>query len=505
LFREDGDGVRAATAAEAAAAEGKAARKERERVERDGFLARAKTGRLDAGDARFLGEIEALACGRSSRSPLLSALGRKESPESAHAFLLACGAWNDLVNPWPSRAGCPLKPPSAPLATAGGSARRDLRGLRAYAIDNPWSRDPDDAISIDGDTLWVHVADPEAAVPAGSAVDLEALERGQTLYLPELQVPMLPVEAVERFGLGLADESPALSFAFRLDDSGGAECAEIVRSTARVTRMTYPEADAALRGESTDEEVRRDLHALEKAAERRRAFRAANGSVEIEIPEIRLRVDSGDISIERAGPWRSASIVRECMFAAGETAARWAFSRGIPFPYYGQESPADGSDRGDGLSAMFARRRRMKAGAFSTTPNAHRGAGLPFYAQVTSPLRRYVDLVAHRQIAAALAGGTVLDAGTIVELVGAAQAASAANRQAERESEAFWTIAWLGRHPGWEGDAVGIGADGSSVWLPALGMETRLRNGRVRPDETARVRLETVDLAFRTCSFGLVS
>lgn len=509
LFREDGDRVRAASPDEARESREKARKKAEAAADREAFLAKAKAGRfgeegVSPGDERYFQEIEALALGKSAKSSLLAELKRQETPEAAHAFLLKCGRWTDSVNPYPARAQCPLKAPDCPLDEEDASPRRDLTMLESLAIDNPWSDDPDDAISIDGDIVWVHVADPSIAVRAGSASDLAALERGQTLYLPEGAIPMLPDAALERYGLGLADRSPALSFAIRFDPSGAAFLADLTPSIVRVRRMTYPEADGLLASHPA-------LRSLDGIATAREAFRAGNGAVDIAIPEVHVVVRDGEIALGAAEYWRSATIVRECMFAAGEACARWVFSLGAAFPFYGQEAPNDSGAEPDGIAGQFARRRRMKAGAYSTSPNAHRGAGLPFYAQVTSPLRRYIDLLAHRQLRLILRDGgfaepraaAAMGADDLLRPMAAAQAASAANRAAERASEAHWTIAWLGRHPGWEGEAIVIGQtpDGASAWLPALGLETRLKGVKAELNETIRVRLASVDVPLCSCSF----
>ena len=89
----------------------------------------------------------------------------------------------------------------------------DLTHLPAFAIDNAWTTDPDDALSLEGpNRLWVHVADVAALVLPDSPADLEARNRAASLYLPEMTVPMLPAEASERLALGIGDVSPALSF-----------------------------------------------------------------------------------------------------------------------------------------------------------------------------------------------------------------------------------------------------------------------------------------------------
>ena len=202
------------------------------------------------------------------------------------------------------------------------------------------------------------------------------------------------------------------------------------------------------------------------------------------------------------------------MLLAGEAAARWAFERGLAFPFYGQEAPADMGDtaKDEGLpqgpkslAAQFARRRLMRAGMWGPSPSAHRGLGLPFYAQVTSPLRRYQDLLGHMQLRAFLAGRPVLDADEISRRCALAQAASAATRQAERASDLHWTIAYLTRHPGWVGEAVLVGGAGPGAWqayVPELGLETKLRLGPDRfLDERLRVRLVRAEVASLESAF----
>ena len=127
-------------------------------------------------------------------------------------------------------------------AESGDRARIDLTAMESWAIDNAWSKDPDDAIAWDGSSIWVHVADPASAILPDSEVDGEALARGSTLYLPELTSPMLPGEALERFGLGLGATSPALSFRIEVAEDGSISEVETLVSTVRVRRCSYGEA-----------------------------------------------------------------------------------------------------------------------------------------------------------------------------------------------------------------------------------------------------------------------
>lgn len=528
----------------------KKARKESETAERAAFVDRAKRIRaerkkaaaaggaaegpvttptiFEESDGRFLSEIEALAYGKSEKSKACAELGISETPEAAQALLIAIGRWDETVNPHPLRALCPLAPPRVELGPAIRKPgtdleeldrpveeldRVDLTGMESWAIDNAWSKDPDDAIAWDGARAWIHVADPASTILPDSPADKEALSRGSTLYLPELISPMLPDEALRRFGLGLADISPALSFKIDVAEDGSITGVEAMASIVRVRRCSYGEADRLM-----DAGAAPGLMALADLAAHRIARRVANGAVEIDIPEVRIMVEgepgAKDIRIEALPKDHSSALVREMMLLAGEAAARWAFERSLAFPYYGQESPSDMGPAATGelspegesaLSVQFARRRLMRAGTWGPSPSAHRGLGLPFYAQVTSPLRRYQDLLGHMQLRAFLAGRQTLDADEISRRCALAQAASAATRQAERASDLHWTMAYLARHPDWVGDAIIVGNAGPGAWqvyLPELGLEARLRLGPDRsPDERVKLRLVRVDVAGLESSF----
>ena len=192
-----------------------------------GFIERARSGVVEAGDEEFLRPLEELARGRRRGSPVLKELGRAETPENAHALLLELGRWSARDLPYAGRAGLTLEAPHLAVGDPPREPRRDLTHLPALAIDDEGSLDPDDAVSVDEDgALWVHVADAASLVAPDSETDLEARGRGAALYLPDGQVPMLPRQAVDRLGLGLGGgESPALSFRLLLDGDGSiADC-----------------------------------------------------------------------------------------------------------------------------------------------------------------------------------------------------------------------------------------------------------------------------------------
>ncbi len=483
----------AEVARERAAREAKAA----EREAWNEFLSHARAGRCAAEDAAFLHEIEEVAWGQREQSRVLQALDCGQNPESAHGLLLRLGYWDGTVNPYPRRIGAPLAVATADLPELPDESRLDLTGLTAYAIDDEGNLDPDDALSLDGNRLWVHIADAAALVPPDSPADREARERGATLYLPETIVPMLPVEAVPRLGLGLSEVTPALSFGLTLDADGIVTDVEIAPSRVRVQRLSYEEVELRL-----DEEPFRTLHEL---AQRHRTRRRANRAVFIDLPEVKMRVADGQVAIKPLPRSRSRMLVTEAMLMAGEAAARFALERGLPFPFTTQDVAVGDADREPaGLAAMYALRRSLRPRLYSGQPGPYRGLGLDVYAQVTSPLRRYLDLVAHQQLRAFLRGGDPLEAQAIVERVGAAEVAARGIRRAERLSREHWTVVYLQQHPGWQGEGVLVEKrmPRGVVLIPDLALEARVKvSESVAPDSALPLRLTGLELPAREAYF----
>ncbi len=143
-------------------------------------LARVRQRRFEPEDRRYLAEVELMAYGRREKSRVLAELGRAQTPESAHGLLLELGVWDQTVDPYPRRLELPEQSPQLPLAELAAEARRDLTHLPAFAIDDQGTADPDDAVSIDGDRLWVHVADV-AALAALSIGGTQVEELRKTL------------------------------------------------------------------------------------------------------------------------------------------------------------------------------------------------------------------------------------------------------------------------------------------------------------------------------------
>ncbi len=467
----------------------KRAKKAAEEQEWADFLARVAAREIVGEDGRFLQDVVGVANGQMKQSKLLKALKMGETEENAHQLLLTLGYWDAAHNPHPARAGVSLASSTVPIPELLDEPRRDLTHLTAFAIDDAGNKDPDDAISWDTGRFWIHIADAAALVTPDSIADLEARGRGANLYLPEGTITMLPSAATAVLGLGLTEISPALSFCLTLDDDGEITDTEIMTSWVRVTRISYQEAEERL-----DESPFREMVAVTSAFEARRR---ENGSVNIELPEVRVRVKEGAVVIRPLPNLRSRDLVRDAMLMTGEAVARFAFANNIPIPYTIQDAPAEPLPEASTPSEMFGLRRKMTPSRQGNTPGAHFGLGMGMYAQATSPLRRYLDLVVHQQLRAYLRGEPLLDEQAVMERVGAAAALARELRYAERQSNRHWTLVYFQQHPDWQGEAIIVDKRGKRdvALIPKLAWETRLFSKKELPlDSTVTIKLRDVDL-----------
>ncbi len=473
------------------------ARREKEAARRDweAFLERLRRREATGEDGERLREVESLAFGQTDRSRILRALERPEQPESAHRALCELGHWPTRFNPHPFRQGVALADPDDEVPSLPDEARLDLTALETYAIDDPGNEDPDDAISVEGDRLWVHVADVGALVPPGSPLDLGARGRGSNLYLPERVVHMLPPRVTSALGLGLEARSPALSIGVAMDAEGEPRVETIAPSLIAARRSTYEEVDGLL--------DRPPFDRMAAAAERYRERRRRAGAVRIDLPEVSVRLDGDRVVVRPLVRSGSREMVADIMLMAGEAVARYALERGIPIPFASQP-PADSDQRSPGLSGMYALRRMMKPSRVGGTKGPHAGLGLEAYTRVTSPLRRYVDLLAHQQLRAHLRGEALLSAGELADRVAACEPANAAIRRAERLSNLHWKLVYLADNPDWTGEGVVVDRDGqrATLVLPELALETRLRLPREPAlDTPLRLRIREIDLYGLTAWF----
>jgi ribonuclease R len=337
--------------------------------------------------------------------------------------------------------------------------RRDLRAIPTVTIDSQSTRDIDDALAVvpaaaDGALrVLVSIADVDAFVAEGSALDLEARARGTSVYLAGRVVPMLP-EVLSGDAASLVPDRDrlALTVEMRIDPEGNITAVDIYESLiSSHARLDYDGVTELLtegRTGRVPESVLPTLRWLRTAAARLSAVRAARGGVELAREEAHVELDTATgepTSIEPRRETEAHRLVERLMVAANESVAAWLVARGLPGMYRVHDAPAPdrvqrltevarnfGLEPGFGpvltprglaafesqfRAARFAPAIRTVLGKtlgparYTVHPAPHFGLGAPLYLHFTSPIRRYADLAVHRVIKRHLEGDRAQSAG----------------------------------------------------------------------------------------------
>ena len=233
-----------------------------------------------------------------------------------------------------------------------GRGRRDFRDLPIVTIDGETAKDFDDAVLVrelehGGYELQVHIADVAHYVRPGTALDLEARLRGNSVYFPDRAIPMLPMElSTDVCSLRPNEDRLVLSCVMQLGPDGEVLSSEVLEGVIRsARRMTYAQVHNILQG---DAETRKEFAPLVPEFERMlmlaqkmNARREQRGSIDFDLPEPVIEFDDqgrmrGIVRSERT--WANR-LIEEFMLAANECVASWIESLGVPSMYRIHEKP----------------------------------------------------------------------------------------------------------------------------------------------------------------------
>jgi len=411
--------------------------------------------------ARWLAEVDQERTARDVAYEVLVKTGRLEA--TADPFPLLAG----LEVAFGARA---LEAAERLIPFAGSSERVDFTGAWTVSIDDEETEEIDDAFSLEpvtgGWRLGIHIADVAHYVRKGDALDDEAARRGVTAYLPTQRVLMFP----ERLSCDLAslrpgELRPSFSLALDVDEEGNIREARLVPGVVRVRwRLSYDEADRAIAEDAG--EMGDHLRRLRRWAQRWADERFRRGALWLRRPEVKVRVCDGRIRVKRLDPGTPGRfLVSELMVLMNHIAAEHAARWGIPIIFRAQDPPAHPPD--DELRAQLRMAydplrieqivRGLQRSRLSLSPQPHAGLGLSAYTQLTSPIRRFADLVVQRQIRAALVGEPYpYEREELLHVLAAAETVEREMRALEQRAQRYWLLEYLRQLPEQEMEAVVI-------------------------------------------------
>ena len=447
--------------------------KEREKTEFVEHIKQALAGKSvewSDSDRLRLESIEKLALGMEGSKvaqEIIKEIGRKFDARGAFDLLVDIGWWSKHENLFLRRSSYPVnfskkvldvvQPRLQSEPAEADASYIDLTHLKVCTIDDESTTEIDDGLSVeyleDGRSkLWIHIADPTRLVNPGDELDLEARRRSTSLYLPTGMVSMFPTElATGPMSLVEGRVCSALSFGVILDELGGVKEYEIHSSLIKPTyRLTYDDVDEILQLGIQNEP---EISDLAKSSYLRRSWRKEKGAIQIKMPESIIKVrDNEDVTIELIDSSPSRQLVAEMMILAGQIGGMYGTEHNLPLPYRGQPQPELPPEEEllqlpPGPTRFCAIRSCMPRSEMSMSPIRHASLGLDSYVQVTSPIRRYTDLLSHFQIKAHLRGEELpFSREELQEIVYSVSSSSYEATLVERQTNRYWSLEYLRRN-----------------------------------------------------------
>ena len=450
-------------------------------------------------DISWIHEIEQVAYNQSKHSKAMSALSIENTPENAHRLLIKIKYWSELNNPYPQRNK--IYQDEDLKFSESIKDRKDLTHLKCFAIDNSDSSDADDAISIEGDKVWIHIADVASFVDINSDLDLFAQKRASNLYLPDQILHMLPPKISEVCSLGAHEISNAVSVGFLIVDPEISEI-EIHLSQIRVTKMSYEEADKSLHENAS-------LLKLNEVAKEHKKFRDSNGAIRLDLPKTDIKVKDERVLVFPQIKSESREMVSELMVVAGRAIAQYSIENNISMPYLSQ-APGKFSDEIIGnihslsLSKAFEAAKGFSRSKLSVKSSIHAGLGLEAYIRVTSPMRRYLDLIVQQQLVNYISNLELLNENDIKDRIKVNNASMSKINKASRQSVEHFRCLYFKQNRSWEGEGVVIEIIGNKTLLmiPEFAIITQVKV-KTEPNLEDRIQLKvsSINLFERSVDF----
>ena len=383
---------------------------------------------------------------------------------------------------------------------SGDEVRKDLTALPLMTIDGQSTQDFDDALSIEkvGDQfrLGIHIVDVGHFVHKGDIIDQEALARGSSIYMPDQKISMLPASLAEGLcSLKAGEIRPAISTMVNLSPSLEIIDYEILPSLINVKhQLTYYDVN-----QTADQN--QEVLILRKIAEKFHQQRLDAGAVQITVPEINVWLaDDRAITvnrINRESPGRM--LVSELMIMANWLMAKYLAENKTPAVFRSQPAPRERLYKGDGgtLYQNWMQRRFLSRFVLGSNPEKHSGLGLDAYVTATSPIRRYFDLVAQRQIRAVLGLEQPYTSGEIDRIIQLLELPMGNVARTQLGRHRYWLLKYLEQHIGRKEEAIVLNKrrNDYQILLSAYMTECDLpisRGFELKPEDLIQVTIQNV-------------
>jgi exoribonuclease-2 len=453
----------------------------------------------DDKDIIWISEIEQVALNQSKHSKVMSALSIENTPENAHRLLIKIKYWSEYKNPYPQRNKIDRDEELEFIERK--TDRKDLTHLTCFAIDNSDSSDADDAISIDGDRVWIHIADVASYVDCNSDLDLFAQKRISNLYLPDQTLHMLPPSISEVCSLGADEISNAVSVEFVLKDSEISDI-QICLSQIKVTKLSYEEADRLLSENKL-------LSKLNDIAKEHKSSRERNGALRLNLPKTDIKLRDQKVLVIPQLDSDSREMISEFMVMAGRVIAMFSIENNISMPYLLQDSGKFSDEiieniNNLSLSKTFEAAKGFNRSKLSVMPSLHTGLGLNEYLRVTSPMRRYMDLLVQQQLVRFISNLTLLNESEIKERIKVNNSSSSKINKAIRQSDEHFRCLYFKQNRNWKGDGVVVEKSGNKALLmiPEFAMITQIKpKTEVELEDKIKLKVDSINLFDRSIDF----